>query len=89
VRKEAKAHGAGGRIEGELRAGEQVAIVEDTITTGGSARRAIEAVAEVDAAAVVVLALADREDRDADAFRAEFAVRPLLSLREIRGGSGG
>ncbi len=85
VRKEAKGHGVGARIEGELEKGQKVAIVEDTITTGGSARKAIEAVREVGAEPVVVLALADRDDEDAAAFRAEFDVRPLFGLAEIRG----
>lgn len=89
VRKEAKGHGAGGRIEGDLAAGQKVAIIEDTITTGASARRAIDAVREVDAVPAVVLALADREDEDANEFRAEFDVRPLLALADIRGGSRG
>jgi len=87
VRKEAKGHGTGSRIEGDLQPGQKVAIIEDTITTGGSAMRAIEAVREAGAEPVVVLALADREDADADGFRAEFEVRPLFGLREIRGGS--
>jgi hypothetical protein len=33
----------------------------------------------------VVLALADREDPDAAGFRAEFDVRALLTLADIRG----
>jgi orotate phosphoribosyltransferase len=85
VRKEAKGHGTGSRIEGELERGEQVAIVEDTVTTGGSARKAIDAVREAGAEPVLVLAVADREDQDAAAFRAEFRVRPLLTLTQIRG----
>ena len=84
VRKEAKGHGVGGRIEGDLAPGQKVAIVEDTITTGGSAQKAIEAVREAGAEPVVVLAVADRED--ADAFPAEFDVRPLVGLAEIRDG---
>ena len=39
----------------------------------------------VGAEPVVVYALADREDADADGFRAEFNVRPLFGLAEIRG----
>lgn len=84
VRKEAKAHGTGSRIEGDLEPGERVAIVEDTVTTGGSARQAIAAVREAGAVPVLVLAIADREDPDAAAFRAEFQVVPLLTLAEIR-----
>ena len=44
VRKEAKAHGMGRQIEGNFRAGDEVVVVEDVITTGGSAERAISAV---------------------------------------------
>ena len=36
VRKETKAHGLGRRIEGGFQAGQSVALVEDTVTTGGS-----------------------------------------------------
>ncbi|MBK8099143.1 MAG: orotate phosphoribosyltransferase [Planctomycetes bacterium] len=85
VRKEAKGHGTGSRIEGDLERGEKVAIVEDTVTTGGSARKAIEAVVEVGAVPVVVVAIADREDPDAASFRQEYRVEPLLTLSEIRG----
>ncbi len=85
VRKEKKGHGVGSQIEGDLQKGEKVAIIEDTITTGGSARKAIEAVQEVGAVPVVILALADREDPDAADFMAEFNVKPLFGLQEIRG----
>jgi len=85
VRKEPKGHGTGSRIEGRIEPGQQVVILEDTITTGGSARKAIEAVRAVGGEVVAVLALADREDPEADAFRAEFEVHSLVSLRELRG----
>src|SRR5215212_12270303 len=44
VRKEAKAHGTGRLIEGSFRAGDRVAVVEDVITTGASALRAVDAI---------------------------------------------
>src|SRR6266566_6117779 len=44
VRKQAKTHGTGKRIEGCFTAGTTVVIVEDVITTGGSAQEAIAAV---------------------------------------------
>lgn len=84
VRKEAKGHGTGSRIEGDLAKGQRVAIIEDTVTTGGSAMKAIEAVREVGAVPVVVLTIADREDPDAAAFRSEFQLVPLVTLSEIR-----
>ena len=62
VRKEPKAHGTGKQVEGPLARGDRVVIVEDVITTGGSAARAIEAVQREGAVILGVLALVDREE---------------------------
>lgn len=62
VRKEPKAYGAGKQVEGPLAAGDKVVIVEDVITTGGSATRAVEAVRIAGALPVGILALVDREE---------------------------
>jgi orotate phosphoribosyltransferase len=62
VRKEAKAHGAGKRIEGPFRTGDRVAIIEDVITTGGSALNAAEAVRAAGGSVRGVLTLVDREE---------------------------
>ncbi len=88
VRKEAKGHGTGRRIEGSISAGEKVVIVEDTITTGASCLRAIRAVEEAGAAVRAVVALVDREDPEADAFRRSYEVRPLFTITEIRQANG-
>ena len=61
VRKEPKAHGTGQQIEGNLQAGHDVVVVEDVITSGGSARRAIAAVEGAGGRVVGVLAVVDRE----------------------------
>ena len=68
-----------------MAAGQKVAVIEDTITTGGSARQAIDVVREAGGEPVVVLALADRLDPEGDAFRAEFDVRALFTIEDIRG----
>jgi orotate phosphoribosyltransferase len=62
VRKEAKAHGTGRVIEGCFTEGDTVVIVEDVITTGGSARRAIAAVEAAGSRVLGVLAVVDREE---------------------------
>jgi orotate phosphoribosyltransferase len=62
VRKEAKAHGTGQLIEGPFRVNDRVAVVEDVITTGGSALRAVEAVRRAGGQVAGVLALVDREE---------------------------
>lgn len=70
VRKEAKAHGAGKLIEGPFRAGDHVVVIEDVITSGGSALRAIDAVRSAGGTVVGVLALVDREEGGRDAIAA-------------------
>ena len=67
VRKEAKAHGTGRLIEGPCHAGDRVAVIEDVITTGGSALRAVEAVRAAGGSVAGVLALVDREEGGRDA----------------------
>ena len=62
VRKEVKDHGTGRLLEGPFRRGDRVAVIEDVITTGGSALRAIEAVRAADGIVAGVLALVDREE---------------------------
>lgn len=78
VRKEAKAHGTGRLIEGPFREGDRVAVIEDVITTGGSALRAAEAIQAAGGVVVGVLALVDREEGGREAL--ESAGLPVLSL---------
>jgi orotate phosphoribosyltransferase len=61
VRKEAKAHGTGQQIEGNFRAGDAVVVVEDVITSGASAQRAIGAVEGAGGKVLGILAVVDRE----------------------------
>jgi orotate phosphoribosyltransferase len=61
VRKEAKGHGTKRLIEGNFVPGARVAVVEDVITSGGSALRAIAAVEREGGQVAGVLAVVDRE----------------------------
>jgi orotate phosphoribosyltransferase len=70
VRKEAKRHGLGRRIEGGFAKGQTVALVEDTTTTGGSTLEAVEAVREAGGKVARVLCLVDRGEGARDAFAA-------------------
>lgn len=84
VRKEAKAHGAGKLIEGPFERGDRVAIIEDVITSGGSALKAIEAVRGGGGTVVGVLALVDREEGGREAIeRLGTPVRALVRAAEI------
>jgi orotate phosphoribosyltransferase len=71
VRKEAKGHGTTRLIEGCFATGDEVVIVEDVITTGGSAQRAIEAVTLAGGVVLGVLAVVDRQEGGREALQAE------------------
>ncbi len=70
VRKEAKAHGTGRLIEGPFRESDRVVVIEDVITTGGSALKAIEALRTAGATVLGVLAVVDREEGGREAISA-------------------
>ena len=84
VRKEPKTHGTGKQVEGPLVAGDRVVIVEDVITTGGSATRAVEAVTREGATPVGILALVDREEGGREALELlGLDVRSLATASDI------
>lgn len=84
VRKEAKQHGTGRLIEGPMREGDRVVVIEDVITTGGSALRAAEAVQRAGASISGILALVDREEGGRATLEAEgFQVVCLATLTEL------
>ncbi len=79
VRKEAKGHGTTSWIEGtkSLRPGMPVAIVEDVVTTGGSALKAVARAREFGLKVSVILGLVDRDEGGREALEKE---APLISL---------
>ncbi len=84
VRKEAKSHGTGKVIEGAFEPTDRVIIVEDVITTGGSALRAVEAVRAAGGTIVGVLAVVDREEGGREAIQAAgLEVETLVRASEI------
>jgi len=62
VRKEAKSHGTGKLVEGAYESGDRVVVIEDVITTGGSALKAVEVLRAAGAHVVGVLSVVDREE---------------------------
>jgi orotate phosphoribosyltransferase len=82
VRKEAKTHGTGKLIEGAFKAGDRTVVIEDVITTGGSALKAVAAVRNADGLVAGVLALVDREEGGREAIEA--AGVPVVSLVTAR-----
>src|SRR5208283_3199395 len=60
VRKESKGHGTNQFVEGPVRPGDEVVIVEDVVTTGGSSLLAIERAESFGLKVTRVLAIVDR-----------------------------
>lgn len=71
VRKEPKTHGTGKLVEGPFRPGDRVVVIEDVITTGGSALKAVAALRAAGAEVLGVLAVVDREEGGREAIEAE------------------
>jgi orotate phosphoribosyltransferase len=78
IRKEPKAHGAKRQIEGCFESGASVVVIEDVITTGQSALRAVEAVRSAGSTVEGVLAVVDREEGGRTALAA--AGLPVVAL---------
>jgi orotate phosphoribosyltransferase len=82
VRKEPKAHGLGQQIEGGFAAGQAVALVEDTCTTGGSTLQALDIVEQAGGRVARVLCLVDRGEGAAAAFAARGVTLEALFTRK-------
>lgn len=85
VRNDAKSHGTKKLIEGGVKSGMRVAIVDDVFTKGQSALKAVQAVRELGCEVVLVLALVDRlagarelfREHKIENYQAVFTIRDL------------
>jgi orotate phosphoribosyltransferase len=84
VRKEAKGHGTQRFIEGPISPGEKVVIVDDVVTTGGSALQAVDRVQEFGCEVVHVVGIVDRLQGGEAAFKARgLSFSALLTIRDF------
>ncbi|MBI5838040.1 MAG: orotate phosphoribosyltransferase [Candidatus Eisenbacteria bacterium] len=89
VRKKVKEHGTGARVEGGLEPGTPVALLEDVVTSGGSALEAAEAVRELGCPIVGVWAVVDREQGGREALvAAGLPLQALFTARELLAAAG-
>lgn len=83
-RKEMKAYSTAKGIEGELYAGERVAVIEDVISTGAQGIRAAGKVVAAGAQVVGIYAVIDREQGGGDNMAAAgYDYAALFSLRDL------
>ena len=82
VRKEPKGHGTQRYIEGPVTAGMKVVIIDDVVTTGGSALQSVDRIVDFGCEVIQVVGIVDRMEGGA----ANFAVRnlPFRSLLSIK-----
>jgi orotate phosphoribosyltransferase len=85
VRKEAKGHGTGAWLEGPLpQPGERITVLEDVVTTGGSALKAVTQLREAGYRVDRVVAIVDRQEGGAEAMAAAgLELRSLYLLEEV------
>ena len=84
VRKTAKSHGTMQWIEGNIREGDKVVIVDDVITTGKSTIEAISRAKEAGLEIVKVIALVDRQEGGKENIEAlGFKVEAVVTREEV------
>lgn len=84
VRKQSKGHGTNQFLEGPVRPGQRVVVVEDVVTTGGSSLEAIEKAEGFGLQIHSVIAIVDRMEGGAEAFAQRgYAFSSLLTIRDF------
>ena len=84
VRKASKEHGTRSLVEGPLEKGERVVIIEDVVTTGGSALEAVDAVTDLGCEVKKVMAVVDREEGGGENLGARgLRLESIFTAREL------
>ncbi|MFP4631809.1 MAG: orotate phosphoribosyltransferase [Halobacteriales archaeon] len=85
ARKRAKDYGTGNSIEGALDEGEEVVVIEDIITTGGSAVEAVEKLRDAGAVVRHIIVVVDREEGGREALEdVDVEVHALTTATDLR-----
>jgi orotate phosphoribosyltransferase len=84
VRKEAKQHGTGRQVEGPVEPGMTAVIVEDVVTSGGSALKAVDAARDFGLKVDRILAVVDRLEGGREAVEAAgLELETLVTVRDL------
>jgi orotate phosphoribosyltransferase len=82
VRKQAKSHGSQERVEGQVRRGDRVAVIDDVFTGGGSVAQAVAEVEKVGAEVVAVSCIVDRLQGARERL-AKYNYLPICTIRDL------
>ncbi|MCC7420309.1 MAG: orotate phosphoribosyltransferase [Planctomycetaceae bacterium] len=84
IRKEAKGHGTNRYVEGPVKSGARVVIIDDVVTTGGSSLQAADRIIEFGCQVVTVVGVIDRMEGGAANFAARnMPFRSLLTIQDF------
>lgn len=84
VRKQSKGRGTNKYVEGPVREGARVVVIDDVVTTGGSALESVERIREAGGEVVCVVGVVDRLEGGAENFeKAGLPFRPLLKVTDF------
>jgi orotate phosphoribosyltransferase len=82
VRKQAKGHGSKEMVEGVVRPGDKVAMLDDVLTTGGSVLQAIKEVERLGAEVAAVVCIVDRLEGARETL-ANYDFLPIFTIRDF------
>ncbi len=84
VRKQSKGRGTNKYVEGPVREGARIVVIDDVVTTGGSAMESVERIREAGGEVVYVVGVVDRLEGGAETFeKASIPYRPLLTVKDF------
>ena len=83
VRKQAKEHGSQQRVEGVVRPGMRVAVIDDVFTQGTSVLQAISEIERLGAEVVAVSCIVDRLEGARERLAARYAYLPIFTIRDF------
>jgi orotate phosphoribosyltransferase len=83
IRKQAKGHGSQERVEGVLRPGARVGVLDDVLTTGGSVQQAITEIEKVGADVKAVICIVDRLEGARELLAPRYNYLPIFTIRDF------
>jgi len=83
VRKQAKEHGTQQRVEGLVRSGDRVAVIDDVFTQGTSVLQAVEEVEKLGAKVVAVSCIVDRLEGAHERLAGRYNYLPIFTIRDF------
>lgn len=85
IRKSKKGYGTSQLIEGDIRIGDRVVVLEDVTTTGNSLRDAINVISQAGGEITKAFVIVDRAEGALESFKEEgIDFEPLLTVDELR-----